>query len=131
MSFNRQNADIYLTGEMVISGVGGGGVEKPLLFSPPNLFIQGLAEYVDEISHPGRLWAVFVPRLDGRADGVHVGAGGERLIFNRRPELCHDVLTHPSRRLEFIRPEKMNEFNAESLHSAYRTFASHIFTRFH
>lgn len=129
MSFNRQNADIYLTGEMVISG--GGVVEKPLLFSPPNLFIQGLAEYVDEISHPGRLWAVFVLRLDGRADGVHVGAGGERLIFNRRPELCHDVLTHPSRRLEFIRPEKMNEFNAESLHSAYRTFASHIFTRFH
>lgn len=57
-----------------------------------------------------------------------VGAGGKRLIFNRGPELCHDVLTHTNMLLEFIPPEWMNEFNNESLR-INETFASHIYQK--
>lgn len=63
MLFDRQTADIYLTAEMIIC------VQKPLLFSPAKLVYTRFVEYVDEISHPGRLRAVFVARLHGGADG--------------------------------------------------------------
>lgn len=79
------------------------GMEAAPVF-PAQLVCIRFAEYVDEISRLGRLRAVFVMRPDSRADGGHVGAGGERLIFNRRPELCRDALTHPTRLREFIPP---------------------------
>lgn len=66
MSFDRQTADIYLTAEMVICER---GRSKAAPVFPAKLVYTRFAEYVDEISHLGRLWAVFVTRLHSRADG--------------------------------------------------------------
>lgn len=45
------------------------GRSKAAPVFPTELVYTRFAEYVDEISHLGRLWAVFVIRLHSRADG--------------------------------------------------------------
>lgn len=119
MSLDRQTADIYWGAEMVIYER---GRSKAAPVFPTELVYTRFAEYADEISHLGRLCC--------SVGQMVVGAGGKRLIFNRRAELCHDVLMHPNRLLEFIPPQSMNEFNNDSLHINQTTFASHIIKRF-
>lgn len=66
MSFDQKTADIYSTAEMVICER---GRSKASPVFPAKLVYTRFDEYVDEISHLGRLWAVFVTRLHSRADG--------------------------------------------------------------
>lgn len=125
MSFDQQTADIYLTAEMVICER---GQSKAAPVYPAKLVYTRFAEYVDEISHRGRLWAVFVPRLHSLADGRRC----RRQTLDIQQETwtlpwCTDASeqaagVHP--------PEWMNEFISESLHIHETTFASHVTKRF-
>lgn len=87
--------------------LGEGTFKSRSCFPPLNLFVQALLNMLMKLA----ISDVCGPRWwRGRTAGQMAGgAGGKRLIFNRRPELCHDVLMYPNRLLESI-PPPQNEW---------------------